>query len=171
MTPSSWAEFYGAPTIGCRPNRRPKRRSRSGPSPSSKNSGRGAGALSTLIAQALASADIASLLVRSGDTYCYFLAVPNRFENAATLRRHPAFSSGWCAHLAALRDKVGAGAPHSTLIAFAFFLDPDGGESLLQLSFVEKAQMRVPTSMLDARAARTEEVEPLDLSMEFKLAA
>ncbi len=133
-----------------------------------QESGPSAAAVEALFVEALASADTASLLVRTGQVHSYFLVVPCRYENAATLRRHPAFTSGWCEHLAALRNMIGNGAD---LIVFAFFLDPDDGESALLLSFADRTRMRVPISLLDARATRTETVESLDMTMEFQLAA
>ena len=129
-----------------------------------------AAALDELLGTALASADIASLLIEARAACAYILLVPNRYEGAATIRKYPAFAGGWCAHLATLRDSVAKGGGPAKLIAFAFFVDPDGGDSTLLLSFADDSGLHVPASLRDAHAAPGP-IETLDLSREFRLAA
>lgn len=128
--------------------------------------------IDNLIASALETADVSSLLLATGNgQFLYAVAIPNRHEHPHLLRRYEAFSSGWRRHAEQMRASLTASGEFSILTAVLLFLSPEGRESALRISCVGPDSILVPPTLMDAHDVKAAAVKPFDASLEFSLAA
>jgi hypothetical protein len=132
---------------------------------------RGGEAIDGVFKKAVETNDVASLLMGAGDAYTYVLAFPDRYENARSLGRYRGFADGWEAHLEALRDRIGAKNSAAQVVAFLFFLDPNGERSAVLLSFADKEGIVAPPVLRQRTGAAPNASNEENLSMEFRVAA
>jgi hypothetical protein len=132
-------------------------------------SGESAMAIHTLLAHALDTADLSSLLLGRGGLYAFVVVVPNRHEHAHLLRRYPAFSAGWRYHAEVVRASLIASGDFSGLAAILFFLSPEGGESTLLVSCADRNRMLLPAALAQGEDRKAANVATYDGSVNFSL--
>ena len=107
-------------------------------------------------ADALASGEVQSCLVRAGDRNggtAYVLVFPAEHGDGRGVRRHQALAAGWNAHAEAIRRRIRAGQLPPVLL-LAFFLHPEARRGSMVVGY-DDGQVRItPAALLEARAQR-----------------
>lgn len=131
-------------------------------------------AIERVLAEAVESAEIHSVLLGKNDTYVYVVALPTRAEHAHLLRRNSPFAAGWLCHAELLRDAIRngkGGANFAGMTSMLLFVSADGNEAKLQLSCCDATSMLIPATLAEGTPDRSPEVRTSNLEVDFRLAA
>jgi hypothetical protein len=128
-----------------------------------------AAAMESTLREALDSAELKSRLVELGGMYIYIVVVPNRHQHPRLIRRYDAFANGWRNHVELVEAALGKKKRLAGVVIYSFFLNPDGSESELLLSYADAQNLILPRGLLTTCEMNSNNIGLLDTSIEFKL--
>ena len=128
-------------------------------------------AMDTAVKDAIASAEVRSVMIKANSDCIYFVVLPNRPEHLRLLNLNATFAGGWLQHVNAVRASLMASGDTSNIVILLCSVNPLTLNSTLHVTCANAQHILIPSSLADRAGLAVPGVKGFDGRVDFNLAA